>query len=111
MSRKTIHFDLNIEALKKYYNKSPTNAYLELRNYLQKEGFENVGDSDYISKKSITYTKVQSLVDDMLFKFPWLHESVTKLYSENVTRQHNLVDKLHESKLPIVNYKRIKRSR
>ncbi len=54
-----ISFDFDTEALKKYYHedKNITNAYNEIRRFLERREFKHLKDSDYKSNKPTWYAE------------------------------------------------------
>lgn len=53
-SRKQITFDLCQEALKKYYPHSLTQAYYDIRRFMESHGFEHRQSSAYVSLDKMT---------------------------------------------------------
>lgn len=80
-------FDLSINNLKKYYSKtSPKNAYRYIKNFLLKNGFEHLKDSDYLNK-NIRDVETSLLMLDFGANNKWFPLCVEKLnISPNVER-------------------------
>ncbi len=74
-----LSFDLKIKSLEKYYSKtSPKNAYKVIRNFLEKNGFVSLKDSDYLNKK-IDDVKTSLLLIDFSLDNKWLPLCVQKM--------------------------------
>lgn len=85
LKRHTIHIDLKVKYLQKYYDKSPSSAYSEIKNYLLEHGFLSKKDSDYISKEPISNTEIAKVTTQMSLEFPWLHQCCTKFDTEEIS--------------------------
>ncbi len=56
LQRKGINFDLNTQALKEYYPKGDWhNAYADVRDFFEANGFEHIQGSGYHSVEAISY--------------------------------------------------------
>lgn len=76
--RKGINFDLDTEALQKYYPKGGWhNAYYDVRAYFEKNGFEHIQGSGYHSIEAMSEAKAMSVIYKMTKEFPWLNYCVS----------------------------------
>lgn len=74
-------FDLKIDNLKKYYGKSPSQAYKEIENYLYANRFNNRTEkqgSCYFTTNPQTYPTVNRIIRRMFRQLPWLPFCVSK---------------------------------
>lgn len=79
MKGTVLTFDFVIEELKKYYSStSPKNAYREVKNYLVKNGFEHLKDSDY-RHLEFSLEETFALVCDFSGNNRWFSLSLNKL--------------------------------
>jgi len=77
---RSIHFDLNINKLKKYYpNKNYTNAYEDIRKFLTNNGFEHIQGSGYISKEKLDPPEIENIIEKLTIEYPWIQASCKKL--------------------------------
>ena len=76
--RKGINFDLDTEALKKYYPKGDwRHAYYDVRGFFEKNEFEHIQGSGYHSKDPMSETRAMSIIYKMTKIFPWLNYCVS----------------------------------
>ncbi len=72
-------FDLRVRSLELYYpNKSITNAWGDVGDYLVANGFEKKSDSDYISN-SLSLAKLSKTIDGLKEKYPWFEICAKKV--------------------------------
>lgn len=72
--RKGINFDLDTAALKEHYTKSDWhNAYMDIRNYFEENGFEHIQGSGYHSKVAMSEAKAMAVIYKMTKEFPWIN--------------------------------------
>ena len=89
-SRKQITFDLCQEALKKYYPHSLTQAYYDIRRFMESHGFEHRQSSAYVSLDKMTTLDVVSLAEQLAMALPWLSRCVNEIDVANIGVQHSL---------------------
>lgn len=78
LQRKGIHFDLDTEALKKYYQKGDWhNAYSEIRTFFEKNEFKHIQGSGYHSIEPMSEAKAMVIIYRMTKEFPWLNYCVS----------------------------------
>lgn len=78
LQKKGINFDLDTEALKKYYPKSDWhNAYYDIRSFFEKNGFEHIQGSGYHSVEPMSEAKAMTVIYKMTKEFSsWLNYCV-----------------------------------
>lgn len=90
-SRKAIHFDLNIQDLKMYYNeKNPNYAYKVIEDFFLDHGFEHIQYSGYHSIKSMPYANVMELMEQLQEKCPWLGNCVRSFTVTSIGKTYEL---------------------
>ena len=82
--RKQITFDLCQEALKKYYPHSLTQAYYDIRRFMESHGFEHRQSSAYVSLDKMTTLDVVSLAEQLAMALPWLSRCVNEIDVANI---------------------------
>ncbi len=95
-SRVSVYFDLDVQALKNIYEPASghdyTNAYHEIRSFMEKEGYEHEQGSVYHSvgekDRSDVIRTVQGLQDEKA----WLKECVKKMSYAEISEEHDLTD-------------------
>lgn len=88
--RKQVSFDLDINALKKYYpNKNWRNAYLIIKRHMIKNGFIWLQGSVYISEKYISSIQVTYIIDDLVEKNFWLNYCMRDCRESNIGKEHS----------------------
>lgn len=90
-SQKEITFDLNTNALKKYfipYNK----AYTELKKFFKEMNFHHRQGSVYCSNNVINNYTVLSIINNLIKKFPWMLECLNEMDVTNVGDLHRVTN-------------------
>jgi len=100
-SRKQITFDLCQEALKKYYPHSLTQAYYDIRRFMESHGFEHRQSSAYVSLDKMTTLDVVSLAEQLAMALPWLSRCVNEIDVANIGVQHSLKKVLENASRPL----------
>ena len=70
MNKKAINFDLDTKKLREFHQKGITQAYTDIRNFLESMGFEHRQGSGYVSKEPMRYATVDAIGKDIAAKFP-----------------------------------------
>ena len=99
--RKQITFDLCQEALKKYYPHSLTQAYYDIRRFMESHGFEHRQSSAYVSLDKMTTLDVVSLAEQLAMALPWLSRCVNEIDVANIGVQHSLKKVLENASRPL----------
>ena len=89
-SQKQISFDLRQESLKRYYPQNPTQAYHDIRRFMESHGFEHRQSSVYVSLDKLTTLDVVSLTEQLAMALPWLSRCVNEIDVANIGVQHSL---------------------
>lgn len=89
-SQKQISFDLRQESLKRYYPQNPTQAYHDIRRFMESHGFEHRQSSVYVSLDKLTTLDVVSLTEQLAVALPWLSRCVNEIDVANIGVQHSL---------------------
>lgn len=103
--RKQITFDLNQKALAEHYPKPKDNlnpqfykrAYTDIRQFMERFGFEHRQYSVYTSVDNLTDTKVAAIMQRIAKEMPWLSECVNQIDVTNIGKQYSLLDTLREA--------------
>lgn len=90
--KKAINFDIDTKKYEEYTGRRSPTAYKEIRNFLNKNGFEHRQGSGYISKKSLNDSNITTLVANITITFEWLEYCIKEIDVTNVGRQHSLKD-------------------
>lgn len=94
ITKKALNFDLDTKMLKKVYSEtSYTNAYYEIRSFLEKNGFEHRQGSGYVSIKPMTINRVSVITEKLNDTFLWLSDCVKEFDVTSVGKSHSLLDK------------------
>lgn len=104
---KSINFDLNTKKLIECYpSQHYRKAYRDIKNLLNKNGFEHRQWSGYRSKEKITTVELMSTVEQLYTSFPWFEKCINRLDATNIGKDFDLKAIFFESKnisLPIKN--------
>lgn len=86
--RKYVNFDLDTKQLKAVYpGKRYTDAYLDIKRFLKKQGFEHNQGSGYISKEALPETFIYKLVKRMRKELPWVKVCVKRFVHTDVATE------------------------
>lgn len=89
-SRKQITFDLDTNALQKYYpSDSWRNAYEVIKTHMKNNGFSWVQGSAYVSDKAISSTKVAAVLQELVNKNSWLNICMRDCRETNIGKEHS----------------------
>ena len=100
-SQKQISFDLRQESLKRYYPQNPTQAYHDIRRFMESHGFEHRQSSVYVSLDKLTTLDVVSLTEQLAMALPWLSRCVNEIDVANIGAQHSLKKVLENASRPL----------
>lgn len=101
-SCKQITFDLNQDALSKYYprpklSKNPLfykKAYKDISRFMKKEGFKHTQYSVYVSNKKLYSYNITAMMKRMAKEMPWLSSCVNEIDVTDVGNQYKLKNTL-----------------
>lgn len=82
--KRAINFDLSEDLLKLYYPKDRSNAWKEIRRFMEKNGFSHRQKSGYISDMPLGDTEVSIIIGKLWAKCPWLEKCATTVDLTNV---------------------------
>ncbi len=88
-------FDLDIEILKAKYPNSYNNAYSDIRNFLEGEGFEWTQGSVYFGTEKIDAVKCVLAVQKLNQRFNWFRDSVRDIRMLRIEEKNNLMDAIN----------------
>ena len=100
-SQKQISFDLRQESLKRYYPQNPTQAYHDIRRFMESHGFEHRQSSVYVSLDKLTTLDVVSLTEQLAVALPWLGRCVNEIDVADIGAQHSLKKLLETASWPL----------
>ena len=87
--RKQIAFDLDTEALKKYYPaNSWNNAYYDIKKFMVGNGFIWIQGSVYVSERTMTSTEVTYILNNLIKKHDWLNVCMRDCRETDIGKQH-----------------------
>ena len=87
------NFDLRIEDLKwNYSNSNPKHAYTEIKNYMERHGFEHRQYSGYKSLKPMGDVEVEVFFDKMFQELDWLPHCASKIDVTEIGREYDMLD-------------------
>lgn len=77
---------MSTKALKSHYGEKWRNAYKEIKNFLQENGFKHRQWSGYVSENKMNTLEIAELNGKMWMKFPWLEQCAKKMDVTDVGR-------------------------
>lgn len=90
-ARKQITFDLDTDAMKKYYPvDSWNNGYDVIKRHMKNNGFLWLQGSTYASEKPMSHVRVQGILDELIRNNPWLNKCMRDCRESNIGKEHNL---------------------
>ena len=92
--KKTIHFDLDTEKMKKF-SLYPA-GYKLLKKSFQGLGFEHRQGSGYISAEKLDSDQINDIIGVIIQENPWLAECVRKIDVTDISRQNDLTSVVKE---------------
>lgn len=95
---KAINFDLIIKNLEKYYPKHYTNAYKDIRDFFERNGFEHRQGSGYCSKDKITDSNVTDIIYSLKNELTWLPKCVSRLDVTDIGKNYDMTFILQNNK-------------
>lgn len=91
--RKVITFDLSTNALEGIYTpytgNDKTNAYYEVRTYMNNNGFKHEQGSVYVSELPMSKYGVLTFLEEMYKVLPWLPGCIKDINVDNRSKSHN----------------------
>lgn len=100
--RKAFHFDLDEEKLKSLYpsesEKGYKNAWVKIRAFLEKHGFEHAQYSGYESVQPMSYYQAYAVLEKLQDTFPWFQECAQVATLTEIGRRYDVLEHLAHSK-------------
>jgi virulence-associated protein VapD len=100
---RAINFDLNTRLLKKYYPSQSIwgykNAYKDIKNFLQENGFKHRQWSGYISNEPLTDYQIADVISRLSLRFSWLSKCVNQFDVTNISGMHSMIDIIKQKSL------------
>lgn len=90
MTRKQIAFDIDTNIAKEILGGNYRKIYENIRKYLEKNGFEHLQGSVYVSKEALSNTKITAIINGLLTKYNYLEKCVRDIRKTDITREHSL---------------------
>lgn len=89
--RKQITFDIDTNVTKMILgNGSYTNIYTDIRKYMEKNEWQHIEGSVYMSKKPMSNTKVAKILDSMIKEYPYLTKCIRDMHQTDISEIHSL---------------------
>ena len=89
-SKKQVAFDLDTKVLKPYYPTDSWNAaYDVIRRHMEKNGFQWMQGSVYVSNNPMSSYRVTKVLTDLLKTNPWLNLCMRDCRETNIGRGHS----------------------
>ncbi len=86
-----LSFDLDTNELKKYYpTENWRKAYEDIKQYMQKNEFEWLQGSGYISQSQMTASQVNKIIQELVHNHPWINKCMRDCRAANVDKYSNL---------------------
>ncbi|AIK17695.1 VapD [Glaesserella parasuis] len=102
MSRYLITFDMDTNCLKdNYHGNTHNNAYYDIRNTLEKHGFEHLQGSVYLGKEGISEAHGTIAIQDLTAKFDWFYPCVSNIKFYRIESDLNadfIAENVHKAK-------------
>lgn len=99
-SRISVYFDLDVQSLKDIYEPMSgnhyTNAYYEIRSFMEKQGYEHEQGSVYHSAGEKDEVDVIRTVKGIQEEKPWLKDCVNKMSYARISEEHDLTGILQD---------------
>ena len=90
---KAINFDLDTFRLRQIFGeKGRRKAYLQIKRFLLKNGFEHKQWSGYVSLKPMSYADVYDIVFKMVDQHSWLPTCVNQFDATNVMAETDMLE-------------------
>lgn len=95
--KKAINFDIDTKIYQSVTHKHPSNAYYEIKRFLETNGFEHRQGSGYVSIINVTDTDINILINKMSLSFEWLKDCVKQFDVTNVGRQYSMLNNIRNA--------------
>ncbi|MCI8364227.1 MAG: hypothetical protein HFG34_04695 [Eubacterium sp.] len=99
-SRVSVYFDLDVQSLKDIYEPLSgnhyTNAYYEIRSFMEKQGYEHEQGSVYHSAGEKNKADVIRTIKGLQEEKPWMKDCVNKMSYARISEEHDLTGILQD---------------
>ena len=96
LTRKAINFDLDTNKIKEVYPKTYTNAYYEIKEYLEDIGYKHRQGSGYISVHVKTFAEVEQDMIDLSNILNWLKYCIKKIDVTSVGDRYDMLEVIND---------------
>ena len=91
MRRKQLSFDIDTKVAKAILGKSNyIKAYTDIRTFMEKEGWQHIEGSVYMSNNPLSTTQVMYLLDDLVWEHPYLTKCFREIHQADISKVHSL---------------------
>lgn len=89
--RKQLTFDIDTNVAKEILGEQKYRTiYSNIRNFMEREGWQHIEGSVYMSKKPLSTIKVAWLVDALKEKYPYLTKCIRDMHQSDISNVHGL---------------------
>jgi virulence-associated protein VapD len=99
--RKAINFDLGTNELKAIFGEDTRPAYLAIKKYLLKNGFEHRQYSGYFSMRTMEDADIAILINTMSKELPWMRDCLQKIDVTNVYKSTDMLSAFKDVDLDV----------
>lgn len=90
--RKQITFDIDTKVAKAILGKNNyIKVYYDIREFLEKEGWEHIEGSVYMSQIPMSNMKVLKTLDAMIIEHPYLTKCFREIHQTDISNVHSLI--------------------
>ena len=102
--RKEFHFDLDVDALKRFYPSDHPNAWKsawsEVKAFMEEHGFEHSQYSGYESRDEMTYDKAYAVLFELNIAYPWFSKCAQAATLTEIGERHDVLEYLRAQDQP-----------
>lgn len=96
--RKELHFDLDVEALKRFYPSDHPNAWKsawsKVKAFMEEHGFEHSQYSGYESRGEMSYDKAYAVLFELSIAYPWFSKCAQAATVTEIGERHDVLEYL-----------------
>lgn len=91
VKRKQLTFDIDTNVAKEILGEQKYRIiYINIRKFMEKEGWQHIEGSVYMSRAPLSTTKVAWLVDALKEKYPYLTKCIRDMHQSDISNVHGL---------------------
>lgn len=91
--RKQLTFDIDSVVAKQILGESRyTNVWKDIRKFMEKNGWEHIEGSAYMSKNPVSTVKIISTIKGLKRQYPYLDKCVKAMHQTDISKVHSLQD-------------------